>query len=95
MRTLAVLMFLALSSCVTVPPPVPVEPTDTAKCSDACAHLKALGCEEGEELPDGTSCTVFCEMTQQAGHALNPSCVMKIKVCREIDTCQVNRAGTR
>ena len=63
-------------------------PRDTADCSDACYRMRSLHCEEGEPLPDGTSCTKFCEDTQNSGHALRPSCIEKIETCSEIDLCQ-------
>ena len=68
------------------PVPVPVEPTDTADCGAACQHLRDLGCEEGQPLEDGTTCEVFCVDTQQAGHALAPSCVVTITTCAELET---------
>jgi hypothetical protein len=92
MRT-AALLTLLLTGCVTIP--TEVDPTNTANCTEACSHLALLGCEEGKPLLDGTSCTVFCENTQKAGHALNSACVMTIKACPEIEKCQINRDGTR
>ena len=74
------------SSCNKVtPPPVVIQPDDTADCPAACAHLKKLGCEEGSDLEDGTTCTKFCEETQKKGHALAPSCVVTIKTCAELE----------
>ena len=67
------------------PPPIVIEPDDTADCGKACAHLKKLGCAEGMPLIDGTSCEEFCIQTQKAGHALAPSCVMTIETCEELE----------
>lgn len=72
--------------------PKPVLPTDTASCSAACKKLSSLkrdngkvGCEESETLEDGTSCTKFCEDTQNSGHALRPSCILeKVQKCSDI-----------
>jgi len=75
---------IALSTCGP-PKPDPKLPTDTHNCDDACTKLKSLGCEEGEPLEDGTSCVEFCTKTQESGHALNPSCVMTIKSCDELE----------
>ncbi len=62
-----------------------VVPKDTSECDDACIHLRSLSCEEGENLPDGTSCETFCEKTQKRGHALSPSCVLRIDSCDDMD----------
>lgn len=69
------------------PKPDPIIPTDTADCNAACENLRALGCEEGEPLADGTPCEIFCAETQGNGFPLRPSCVKSIKACGEIDTC--------
>ena len=67
--------------------PTPNVPTDTPNCNSACARLNELKCEEGKPLEDGTTCETFCINTQNSGHALNPSCVMKITACDQINTC--------
>jgi len=67
--------------------PTPHVPTDTPNCASACAHLNELKCEEGKPLEDGTTCEAFCINTQNSGHALNPTCIMKITKCDEINTC--------
>jgi len=78
---------LVLAACST--PPEPKKPgvhvpDDTPSCPSACAHLRELGCEEGQPLEDGTSCEKFCEDTQNAGHALRPSCATTIQTCAEL-----------
>lgn len=84
------LIFFLLIGCTTTAAPVIVPPGDTATCGSACDHLgpKDLHCPEGEPLEDGTTCTTWCENTQKAGRALHPSCVMLIKRCEDISTCQ-------
>lgn len=74
------------------PRPEPKEPTDTEWCDDACDWLKHLGCPEGEDFEDGTTCAEFCVDTQQAGHALNPKCIVtEVDQCSEIQTkCREN-----
>jgi hypothetical protein len=86
MKPLVLLLLIGLS-CSSTPTPHPREPTDTDQCAAACEHLLALGCEEGKPLEDGTTCTSFCEQTQQAGHALNPTCAKQVKTCAELDSC--------
>lgn len=76
---------LALFVVACLPPNAP---KDTADCDKACGRMRALHCEEGEPLDDGTSCTKFCEDTQKSGHALRPSCLVNIETCSEIDLCQ-------
>jgi len=75
------------SKCGVNPQPTPVEPKDTAYCPAACDKLRVLGCEEGNNLPDGTTCETFCLDTQKSGHALRPSCVMDIQTCADIVKC--------
>lgn len=87
--TLLALTFSVLvgATCNSRPPPIPIEPTDTANCSTSCEHLQKLGCDEGKPLEDGTTCTKFCEDTHKNGFGLNPTCVMGIKECSEINPC--------
>jgi hypothetical protein len=88
MKRGVVLFSVVLLGCPTrsnIPNPRPL-PTDTASCRTACDHLETLGCPEGSPLEDGTTCTKFCEDTQNSGHALNPSCVAEIKSCKEVET---------
>jgi len=92
MKFLGVPIFLVLPliGCYNIYiPSIPTTPRDD-NCVGACQHLQALGCEEGEPLPDGTTCVEFCEQTQKAGHALRPSCIMKITTCdpEEMEKCQ-------
>ena len=93
MRNLIV--FCLLCGCGSWrPPPVAVEPSDTDKCEGACSHLAKLKCPEAEPLADGTSCTQFCVETQKSGHALNPTCVLHINKCPEIEKClQTRKVG--
>jgi len=83
--TLLALSLATLASQCGPPKPKPVEPDDTPNCAVACQHLLELGCEEGQPLEDGTTCTEFCEATQKAGHALNPTCVMTIERCVDLE----------
>lgn len=86
MKRIAPVLAVLLLGCPAQPPPPRALPTDTADCAGACAHLRELHCPEGEPLEDGTSCTMFCEETQNSGHALRPSCVIHIKACAEVET---------
>lgn len=78
---------IALSGCPkkeTIQPVIHV-PSDTPDCPAACSHLRDLKCEEGSPLQDGTTCEKFCEDTQNSGHALKPSCVVRITKCSDMD----------
>jgi hypothetical protein len=75
------------------PPPVPIEPDDTHNCAAACENLRKLGCPEGDPV-DAVTCEKDCVDIQESGHALNPTCVMKITACDQINACMVNRRGT-
>ncbi len=90
MRTFLTILVLFIAACgPSVQRPRPHAASDTPMCPDACAHLRDLDCDEGKPLEDGTTCEAFCQSTQDSGHALRPSCVVKIKSCDEINTvCQ-------
>lgn len=88
----ALCLFLMGSQCGT-PKPDPVIPEDTADCPAACEHMRkiprekgsdVIGCEEAEDLPDGTPCEIFCVETQGYGYPLKPSCVMTLASCDEL-----------
>lgn len=84
--TVAIAASFAVLSCgPSVQHPHVHQPTDTPKCADACIHLRELKCVEGTPLPDGTTCESFCESTQNSGHALTPSCVMRINKCSDME----------
>lgn len=79
--TLAVLS----ESCRTVPSPDP-EVYDSSDCGKVGAHLRELGCEEGEALEDGTTFEAFCERTLKEGHDLNLACLGGIASCAEVSS---------
>jgi len=83
MRILALCLILALS-CI---PPIIVLPNDASKCPAACQHLRELGCSEGADLPDGTTCEKFCSDTQKNGHDLHPECIASITTCSDLARC--------
>lgn len=95
---LSMLLAVALSNCDSCnpteePPPPPDDtshphpPTDTDKCTAACARMTELKCPEADPLPDGTTCVDFCVQTQTSGHGLNPTCIAEIKDCAGVNTC--------
>ncbi len=71
--------------------PQPAHPTvrkleDTPSCAAACRKLEDMKCDIAQPLEDGTTCTKFCEDTQNNGHALKPSCILeKVSRCDEVD----------
>lgn len=85
-KTFAIAIIALIAACSGgVQHPHPHVPNDTPKCADACKHLQELGCDEGKPLADGTSCTDFCTRTQDSGHALTPSCVVRINRCSDME----------
>ncbi len=91
MKKFHLFVVLILVGCPKpIPKPDPQIPTDTANCADACKHIgpEGLNCPEGKTLDDGTTCTKFCEDTQNTGHSLHASCVMKIQKCSDMETIQ-------
>jgi len=103
MKRLLLLAFVAslLAACSgkPSPPPIVVQPNDTADCGAACDHLNKLGCEQGKSFKAldaqgkeiTVTCKMFCEQTQKQGHALSPSCVLTILTCAEIEKCDTPR----
>jgi hypothetical protein len=92
-KTIAAFAVLVLASCSSRKEPVVHVPEDTPDCPAACRHLRGedgsgLSCDEGKDLPDGTTCEKFCEDVQTAGHRLDPSCVVRIKECADMDRLQ-------
>jgi hypothetical protein len=83
----SVVLAFVLAACGQTMP-TPHVPTDTPRCPDACAHLRNLKCDEGNPLEDGTTCEAFCESTQGSGHALEPSCVVNITKCSDMDNLE-------
>ncbi len=74
------------STCHVTPIPMPIEPRDTAMCAAACDHLRLLGCPEGEDLDEHTTCETFCIRTQKNGHALRPACIVHVENCALLET---------
>lgn len=85
--SLFLLILFSGSTCQQRFPPMPIEPLDTDQCPAACEHLRELGCPEGDDLPDGTTCEDFCVESQKNGFPLNPTCVKGISSCLEINDC--------
>lgn len=89
MKILTTMFLLAFSLSMLAahcdPPPVVIVPPDTDKCPEACANLQVLGCEEGDPLPDGLTCTEFCVRTQNQGAWLDPKCLASVTSCEDIE----------
>jgi hypothetical protein len=92
-RWIFLILMLCLIGCgalknkkVTTDPTKDFPVLESEKCGEMCSHLKQLGCEEGEPLPDGTSCEDFCKSMGNNGHNLNISCILSIKECSELST---------
>jgi len=77
---------IALWGCCTTAP-VPESIEDIEFCNAACAWMAKMGCEEGQPLPDGTSCADFCRQTQESGHWINPRCLATTTGCEQINDC--------
>lgn len=88
---IAVLLVAAALGGVSCTTSESVKPSNGAtveqSCQAYCQHLRTLGCKEGAPLASGTSCETFCIDTQKAGHDLRMACVLKIKSCGEVQSC--------
>jgi len=86
---LMIVAMMLVVSCKTLPEPidpVPIEPTGTSSCPEACEMLKAFGCPEGEDFVGGPTCVQFCVEVQESGHSMNPQCIKTIESCEEVHT---------
>ena len=85
---IALVVFLLGCGPTEIEPNI-VVPKDTDKCESVCAKLKSLGCEEGNDLEDGTTCSKFCRDTQTNGFALNLTCIDSdiVKKCEDLTEC--------
>lgn len=95
---LPALLLVLLLGCPPSSDPVtpsPLPPPDTDLCGQMCAHLKKLGCEEGEPVynndlpgPEGKpnqSCADNCKELQDKGFFVNPRCVARVEKCEDIE----------
>lgn len=63
----------------------PTPKPENDKCSEACIKLRILGCEEGQPLPDGTTCEEFCRHSQYMGHELQSACILeRVNLCDDM-----------
>jgi hypothetical protein len=101
MKYISILFSLFIFSCthqdkVASPAPKP----DSNICAKMCQHIGpknkgGLGCEEGNSVYDSDkpglkdvpneSCEEFCKITQNNGVSMNPSCVLLVKSCSQIE----------
>lgn len=80
------LLPIVLGSCGPLPP---VPPPSTVTCGQVCAHLRALGCEEGNPTPAGATCEEVCELIQTSGIvSWDLECRAAISECSELDDCE-------
>ncbi len=80
-RIAGLLIGLLVVSCGPAPAPQPPTPS-VADCSTACAHLRALGCPDGQPTPAGTSCEAVCEDTVASGLVrLDVACLAQVPTC--------------
>ena len=81
-------LFVVLAACSPKPSPEPNPPDPeppTATCSLACERLRALGCDEGADTPDGAPCEDVCQYAGMAG-VYDLACVAELDACA-IDSC--------
>lgn len=85
MRIFTVALTIMMSSCIKVYFPGPPNPDPPGEgCSEACLHLRALGCPEGHPLENGVTCERFCEDTETQGHSLNTECIISAPSCEDV-----------
>lgn len=99
---IATTMALGCVGCPNISPqpvPIPAVINDTDKCGPACKHIgpSELNCEEGMpgKFADGGTytCEEYCVNAQSNEHInvwLNPSCVVNVKTCNEIESCAIS-----
>jgi hypothetical protein len=94
-KLLVTFAILALTACPTTPKPHYVPAKDSDLLGAMCAHLKVLGCEEGQDVYDSdnpgpagvpnTTCEAEYIKIQSNGTYLNPKCLLKVTSCGEIE----------
>src|SRR6185295_12823200 len=78
------------------PSPPPVTPSyDAAACTSTpavcayCAHMRQLGCPEGGDTPNGSSCEAVTENVQAVGYAaMDLACRTSKDSCAEVNRCR-------
>jgi hypothetical protein len=96
------LLLLTILTCFGCPPAV-TPAANSNLCGPMCAHIGpidegGLGCTEGEPVYNSTlpgdpgvpneSCTQFCVHQQANGVNVNPSCVMRVTSCFDIEAAR-------
>lgn len=88
-----------IAACNAPLSPTPGQPEagSPEDCAQACAHLRAYRCPEGEPTvgedgfagtTDDSTCEQTCVDVEASGYTtLNPRCVAKIVACEEIERC--------
>jgi hypothetical protein len=84
------LLLFALAACHPTPPPAPpVDPSDdrSATVAQACEHLRALGCKEGQPTAEGVTCEeVFANVETSGFVTVRPGCLVQLQDCNT-DRC--------
>lgn len=80
---------LSVAGCCDQPT-VEVDPRkDIDLCPAMCAHLDKLGCEEGQDLPDGTPCAQMCRDMKEGDIPIDVRCYATRSSCdrAHLDEC--------
>jgi hypothetical protein len=87
---LALALTLAVGCNPLLPAPAPApQKRDDVPCSEACARLASLECEEAQPTPDGTTCVEICDGLNASGSVTYPTgCVAAAKDCAEARACE-------
>lgn len=103
-QILAIAALLLLTACpASNPAPTPrvVPAADSDLLGAMCQHLKALKCEEGNDVYDSdvpgpkdvpnTTCEAAYRKMQDNGVWLNPKCVLKVTSCDQIEEARKHK----
>lgn len=83
------------SDAAPAPTPSPTDPpvgppVIMARCEQACANLRALGCKSGFSIDGGQSCTVVCNNamgTVPVTFDFNTPCLIAAKSKADVQAC--------
>lgn len=87
--TRVALLVLVLTACGPRHPPGWVGVDAAVSCDAACAHLAAMGCDDGKPTPAGVPCVTVCQHGKDIGYLPPPTtCIAHAPDCETASNCR-------